>query len=130
MSKNYMVDIAEMLGIELGEKFILLSPNGDNPKGEYVITSNGLKRTESGLYDCTDTLMCMLLGCYEIKKPWKPKEGDTYHFPNIWFGIPLTEEDEWEGDTRDRKRYEANMVCKTTDEALKKAEKMLAALRE
>ena len=129
--ENHMKDIANLFGLELGEKFKLFYDNGDEREGEYIITEYGLKRTESGLYDCTDILMCMLQGCYEIKKlPWKPQDGEVYYFPDVSLGRPHADEDEWGDDARDNVRYEANMVCKTEKEAREKSKKMLKALKE
>lgn len=131
MAKNYMKYIANLFGLELGEKFKLLYPNGDEREEEYIITeSGGLKRTDSGFFDCTDTLMCMLKGCYDIKKlPWKPEYDEMYYFPDISAGIPAAGEDDWGENAVDYNRYEAGMVCKTEVEARKKSEKMLAVLK-
>ena len=130
--ENHMKDIAKLFGLELGEKFKLLHLDGDERKEEFIMTeSGGLKRTDSGLYDCTDTLMCMIKGCYKIKKlPWKPQDGEVYYFPDVSLGRPHVDEAEWGDNARDNIRYEANMICKTEKEAWEKSEKMLAILRE
>ena len=86
-----MKDLATLFGVELGEKFKLLYPNGDEHDGEFTMTeSGGFKRTDIGFYDCADILMCMLKGCFDIKKlPWKPQYGTLYYMPNISsFGLP------------------------------------------
>lgn len=62
MYKNYMKEVAEMLGVELGEKFEIENA-----------TCNPCYITEAGLYDCDDDyrsgfLICLLNGEREIKK--------------------------------------------------------------
>lgn len=131
MAKKYMKYIANQFGLELGDRFKLLYPNGDEREEEYIITENGLKNTESGLYDCTDIYMDMLRGSYDIKKlPYKPKYDEMYYFPDISAGIPVAGEDDWSENATDYRRYEANIVCKTEVEAREKAKKMLAVLKE
>lgn len=131
MAKNYMKYIANQFGLELGEKFKLLYSDGTEREEKFTITENGLKNTESGLYDCTDIYMDMLRGCYDIKKlPWKPAISQGYYIPRIEDGRADYSGYIWSDSHTCDKRYDNGLVCRTTDEAIEKAEKMLAVLKE
>ncbi len=75
MSKNHMADVAKMLGVELGEEFELK----DYEYNPYKITDGGLIDWQGD--EWCNALTGLLLGEVEIiKKPWKPKEGETYYY--------------------------------------------------
>ena len=61
---------------------------------------------------------------------WRPKIGDIYYVP--WVSdLDLDYlEIVWNGYPRDEKRYAAGFVCRTKEEALELARKMLAAAKE
>lgn len=74
MGKNYIKEVARVLGVELGEKFDIKQYK-HNPY--YLL--------EDGLYDNTGcvcqeyVIVRLILGKLEIiKKPWTPKDGETY----------------------------------------------------
>lgn len=93
MAKNYMAAVAKMLGMELGEEFII--ENQDRKEtvvisldGFHVIQPNNVLGPDHG-----KLLSKVLQGLYEVKKkPWEPKEGDKVWsfrcagYP-IWSGI-------------------------------------------
>lgn len=79
MTKNYMPEVAKMLGVELEEEFKF---KGLNRFG--MITEEGLvchQRGETN-WDVSDSdLTDLLIGCLETEKlPWKPNRGDTYWY--------------------------------------------------
>lgn len=76
---NYYKQVAEMLGVELGEEFKV----SITETFVYKITENGLRRryqTDSEWVGSPPvTLTSLLRGDYSIVKlPWKPKEGEEY----------------------------------------------------
>ena len=75
MSKNLIPQIAQMLGVELGEEFKI---EGDNRT--YRFNFDGLHSGEYVAEDEDDAMLHDLLcGKVEIVKlPWKPKKGDAY----------------------------------------------------
>ena len=79
MAKNYMADVAKMLGVELDEEFKL-----ENHNENYKLTENGLMYsygTHRAWYDLALKLCYILNGKYAIKKlPWKPKSGEDYFY--------------------------------------------------
>lgn len=80
MSKNLIPQIAEMLGLQLGEEFKVQGYDDLT----YVFASDGLKLIyDNGLEISNLTakvaLVALLTGKDEIiKLPWKPKKGETY----------------------------------------------------
>ena len=84
MSKNLIPQIAQMLGVELGEEFKV---EGDNRT--YWFDLDGLHSGEYVAEDEDDAMLHDLL-CGEVeivKLPWKPKQDETFYT----FGIHATE---------------------------------------
>ena len=91
---NYMKQVAQMLGVELGEEFYLEDVtdgyyfSDDNfKKVTFRLSDTGMFRkdrnTETGWKDLTCYLMAILTGRYTIvKKPWKPEENEEYYCVN------------------------------------------------
>lgn len=90
MSKNLIPQIAQMLGVELGEEFKV---KGDNEL-TYQFTDDGLKLTHNSGIEISGVsanvaLVDLLNGKDAIVKlPWKPKEGELYYsfgiFAQTW----------------------------------------------
>lgn len=83
MSKNYMPEVAKMLGVEIGEEFDAF--NNEMEKlghGPYKIIDNAIVdyvgcKTKNLLYG-------LLTGEYTLQKsPWRPEDGLKY-----WFVCP------------------------------------------
>ena len=75
MSKNYMKQIAEMLGVELEEEFNIT----DSYYNPYRMTEEGLKDCGGGIN--IDVLSDLLIGVKEIiTKPFIPKKDEKYYF--------------------------------------------------
>lgn len=86
MNKNYMSEIAKLLGVNIGEEFII--QNADR-KETVVLAMNGfLVIQPSGLGIVNDQLLPKVLqGHYEIiKLPWEPKNCDDYYVLNVTTG--------------------------------------------
>lgn len=128
---NYMEQVAEMLGVELEEVFGI---KGHSPIHRYRITESGVEYhdiTERWYSLSPDLLNKILTGQCEIKKlPWEPATGEDYFMPYISGGEADFERNSYWSSDCDKKRYEAGLVCKTKNEAIEKAGKMLAALKE
>ena len=84
MAKNYMAAVAKMLGVELGEEFII--ENQDRKEtvvisldGFHVIQPNNVLGPDHG-----KLFSKVLQGLYEVKKkPWEPQEGERYCYPSV-----------------------------------------------
>lgn len=71
MAKNLIPKIAELLGLELGEKFKI--------KGDVGTYEFGLEGLWGDYGTDAEALEAILCGSAEIVKlPWKPKKGDAY----------------------------------------------------
>ena len=79
MAKNYMADVAKLLGVEMGEEFKL-----ENHGDIYKFTEEGLMYCLMGNlgwriapFVLNDTLS----GKYQvIRLPWKPKPNEVYYY--------------------------------------------------
>ena len=83
MGKNYMPEVARILGVEIGEEFdILINEMEMLTHGPYKITDNAIGdyvgcKTKNLLYG-------LLTGGYTIqKRPWRPTEGEPH-----WLVLP------------------------------------------
>lgn len=125
MAKNYMADVARMLGVELGEEFKL-----DGGETKYKFTENGLYfYAPDGWWQCSNVLLPRILrGNVEIVKvPWQPKVGDVYYRPRDYhtaFSEAVT--DFWRDTVNDFALKEAGMIFRTKEEC----EAALPALRK
>lgn len=80
MSKNLIPQIAEMLGLQLGEEFKV-----QGHPGIYQFELSGLYAKNSSAENIFGELLC---GKVEvIKLPWKPKQDEVFYT----FGIHATE---------------------------------------
>lgn len=115
MAKNYMQDVANILGVELGEEFKL-----DGRKTKYKFIENGLYfYAPDGWWQCSNVMLPKILkGELEIVKlPWKPKVGDVYYRPRDYhaaFSEAVT--DFWRDTVNDFALKEAGMIFKTKEE--------------
>ena len=117
MAKNCMAAVAKLLGVELGEEFII--ENKDRKEtvvlamdGFHVIQPNDVLGPDHG-----KLLSKVLHGLYEVKKkPWVPKYKEYYYSPSITQRRVM--ELLWLDDTRDYALKALGMVYKTKKEAL------------
>ena len=122
MAKNYMQDVARMLGVELGEEFKL-----DGTERKYKFTENGLYfYAPDGWWQCPSVLLPRILrGNVEIVKlPWQPKKGDEYYYPGEGFNNVCRSL--WENTVFGFAYKEAGLIFKTYEEC----EAALPALRK
>lgn len=116
---NLIPQIAEMLGVEIGEEFEIKDYKGLVYKfvdDELIVNSTDDKGS-SGL-TANMTLVSLLKGKREIiKLPWKPKKGDTcytfYLLDGKWVVRPL-----WCGDfPNEYALFDKGWVYRTKEEA-------------
>lgn len=126
---NYIPQVAKMLGVEIGERFTVKYTKRKIGTSFYF-AEDGLHNEESSdVYSMT--LAGILYGKYEIKKlPWKPNLNEMYYVPYINGAITNYTKSVWKNDEIDLLRYNANLVCRTKEEAIEKAKKMLAAVKD
>ena len=140
MSKNYMAGVAKLLGVELGEVFKITSDTQGDYHNYYQFTENNCIEISDDGVEWKTTIAAVLLkhilmGDIRIVKlpwrPWRPQIREKYYVPRIairpydrhyWYY--------WDNSGVDIKRYDMGIVCKTPEEAIKLANKMLAVLKE
>ena len=140
MRKNYMAEVAKLLGVELGESFKITSDTQGDYPGDY---QNYYRFTENNCFETsvdgdkweTATVIVLrgiLMGDARIVKlPWKPRKGEKYYVPRI----AIRPEDRhcyyyWCNDDINIEHYRMGIVCKTPEEAIALTEKMLEAINE
>ncbi|WP_133967322.1 hypothetical protein [Eubacterium limosum] len=82
MSKNYMPEVARMLGVEIGEPFDAIVENGiTSPCGPFYFDENWKIRDNNDGIVPYWFLEKILIGEYTLqKRPWRPKEGEGYYY--------------------------------------------------
>ena len=126
---NYYKQVAEMLGVELGEEFKVSITEAF----VYKITENGLRRRCQTASEWAGgspvTLTSLLKGDYSIVKlPWKPKEEEEYwHYSEAWNeGISC----KWEGGWFDLLLWKVGYCFKTKNEADIKGKEIIKQIRK
>ena len=119
MAKNLMPEVAALLGVEIGEEFII--QNADRKEnvvlamdGFHVIQPNDVLGPDHG-----KLLSKVLQGLYEVVKlPWEPKVGDKY------YAIASTDNKKpyislyiWRGFVVDYTLWKLEMIYRTEEEA-------------
>lgn len=121
MAKNLIPQIAQMLGVELGEEFKVK----DDDETTYIFTDDGLKLTYDGgigiVEISSDVAFAALVNGKDeiVKLPWKPKKGDVYY--TFSFG-GLSEEwvvvkQQWDAHPYERALLDKGWVYRTREEA-------------
>ena len=111
MAKNYMQDVAKMLGVELEEEFMI-----DSSDKVYRFFKNGLCFQCDGAWLPAEYQFFDLIKgeCKIIKLPWQPKVGDVYYRPWRYFkGATSTY---WNNAVEDFALKEAGMIFRTAEE--------------
>lgn len=121
MAKNYMADVAKMLGVEPGEKFEVVIPDEkEHQPVHYQFNCNqfGCWETQGGLsgfHVHWDLLLMILCGQAYIKKlPWQPKHNEIYYRP--WRNFTGATSEYWNNAVTDIALKEAGMVFRTKEE--------------
>lgn len=83
MSKNYIPEVAKMLGVEIGEEFeILLETGGALDVGPYKFTSKTILDRDGEEIDGF-LVIDLLNGIGTLqKRPWRPKDKEQYWYVN------------------------------------------------
>ena len=134
MSKNYMAEVAKLLGVELRETFKIADDIfGEHPKYYRFAENVCLEASnDGGKWETADAgvLEDILMGDVRIVKlPWRPKYDETYYTASISnaFGYNSFY---WKGDDSDEKYYNFGIICKSKEEAIALRQKMLAVAKK
>ena len=116
MAKNCMAAVAKLLGVELGEEFVI--ENKDRKEtvvlaadGFHVIQPNNVLSPDHG-----KLLSKVLQGLYEVKKiPWEPKKDERYYIPSV--SNQCVQKYFWHEYTLDFAMKALGMIYRTKEEA-------------
>lgn len=115
MAKNYMAEVAKMLGVEIGEEFTVPNKVATlkiSAKDGLMYKFKDEGEWQSGASDLQD----LLIGEVEIVKlPWKPKNKEGYYYPNVYNQEVFY--DFWVGTTTNYAMYNLGMCYRTREEA-------------
>lgn len=118
MNKNLMPEIAELLGVKLGESFAIKT---EESIFRACITTSGLHvNYDSIIQPDRNNLLCGLLqGLYAIQRPsWEPKDDEKYWSISFVNKLsPYVESYIWNGDDTDFFKLKLGMVYRTQEEA-------------
>ena len=129
---NYCKQIAEMLGIELGEEFSLK----DNKTKNIVRTRYKITQEEGIMYSMdgekwrrSAILLSIVNGSYSVVRlPWKPKKDERYW----WYSYAgrAACSTNWKGSYSDLTDWKVGNCFKTKEEAEAKENEILEALQK
>ena len=124
--KNRMKEVAEMLGVEIGEEFDIMIDEELSNCSPYRITERGLEDKFSCL--SITSFNDLLSGKIQlVKRPWKPKD-DEYYYMVDFDGTILKKI--YESDMEDAIRIYFGNCFKTDLIALNAVPKMVAKMKE
>ena len=111
MTKNYIADVAKMLGVELEEEFKI-----DSSDTIYKFYKNGLCFQCGGAWLRTDNILIDLIkgDSKIVKLPWQPRKDEEYYFPAVGFQYSCSAA--WYNSPIDFALKEAGMIFKTKAE--------------
>lgn len=110
MAKNYMPEIAKMLGVEVGEIFKMTDYNS-----LYRFTERGLEFKGTVGWCLSERIEWLLTGRNEILKlPWQPRYDEKYYKPseNFSYAVAMF----WHNRPWDFAYKETGMVFRTKEE--------------
>lgn len=116
MTKNLMPKVAELLGVEIGEEFIIENKGRKETvvlaaDGFHVIQPNNVLSPDHG-----KLLSKVLQGLYSVKKkPWEPKYKERYYRPNIIY--KMVSDVLWRGSALDYALKVLGMIYRSREEA-------------
>lgn len=116
MAKNLMPAVAALLGVEIGEEFIIQNADREETvvvalDGFHVIQPNNVLGADHG-----KLLSKVLQGLYEVKKkPWELKHGERYYCPDA--KLKAVTKNLWLEDHLDYAMLALGMIYRTEEEA-------------
>ena len=129
---KYWEQIAEMLGVELGEEFSVkdCKTNELNTSRYKITQEEGIMYSMDGEKWCRSALLQSIInGSYSIVKlPWKPKKGEAYwHYSKGWEQATFPK---WEGTLDDLCTWKCGSCFRTEEEANTKGKEIMEAIQK
>mgnify|MGYP004512861801 CR=1 FL=1 len=134
-TNNNMANVAELLGVKLGENFRIISDISFIRRECYRLTEKGLeivrKNEKDNRYD-PEILTELLTGRHSVDcVDWEPKKGDYFYTPNIHNPSPELRYSKltWEGSDQDLYLFKNGLAFKEKEAAVYTAERILDQTR-
>lgn len=125
---NLIPQIAEMLGVTLGEEFKVVYKTGFEIICNFTMAGVFVHKGDSGRYE-KELLADIICGRAEIVKvPWKPKKGDIYYSFNLVYGTCVVCQHVLTGSPFDYALLDKGWVYRTRKEAEAALPKVAAEL--
>ena len=125
-----MAEVAKILGVEYDKAFKIK----EAPLGIYKIVEDGLIQydREKDCWGLAPRMLTEILAGYIeiVEQAWEPEIDESYYIPVIPCVRPVCEEKRWENTEEERIYYEMGFICKTGEEAVELARRMLAVAKE
>lgn len=126
---NYFKQVAEMLGVELDEKFMLKDEDNDFLPRTYKITNRGLFYEFSGEWERSAKLLDIVAGYLTIvKSPLKPCHLEKYYVYSVFHKKAL--ETNWQGVTEDFLYWKLGNCFRTKEEAETKGKDIMEQIKK
>ena len=131
---NYWKQFAKMLGLELGQEFVLTDSYGKRKDGyTYQITKNGIlykSQINDDWYGERSETIERLLEGYDkaVPKPWKPKEGERFWFHSKALNQTISRM--WYGQNYDLLLWKLGNCFKTEEEARIKGKEIMEQIQK
>ena len=123
---NHMAEVAKMFGLELEEHFHITKKSYENTV--YKFTKDGVAFYDNKLrtwYESVGALAGILTGeTGVVKLTWKPRDNEHYFIPEITTPEMFSYL-EWTNDYVDNHMYKHGLICRTKEEAIRKAELLM-----
>lgn len=129
---NYWKQFAEMLGLELGEKFELTYDDGTINEDTYKIEEDGFyyknKQSEYWLAEPSTTVNKLINGyCKAVPKQWKPKNGEQYWYYDSKNGAECSY---WHGFNYDYYSWKTGNCFRTEEETKTKGKEIMEKIEK
>ena len=128
---NYYKQIAEMLGLELEQEFVITDLDGKRKDTiTYKFTEDGLFNKVNNLSAKVTLILDLLLTgkCKAVPKPWKPKKGDEYWRCSSIRGFVSSAI--WLDDVIDLCGWKSGNCFRTEEEAETKGKEIMEQLKK
>lgn len=130
---TYWKQFAEMLGLELGEKFELTYDDGTINEDTYKIEEDGVyykqKQSEDWFAEPSTTVNKLINGyCKAVPKPGKPKLGEQYSYYSVSLNRATTRK--WCNGNYDLLLWKFGNCFKMEKEANEKGKEVMEAIHK
>ena len=130
---TYWKQFAEMLGLELGEKFELTYDDGTINEDTYKIEEDGFyykqKQSEDWFAEPSTTVNKLINGyCKAVPKQWKPKNGEKYWFYSETYNHAMSHQ--WYSGNYEFCLWKCGNCFKTEEEAAAKGKEIMEQIKK